>query len=126
MLQILKNNGLEIEEILENLSETEEDDELENDSNSYENISNNDIINDSSINSEISHFKSEGKSFPSNNIKMNDINKGNNKALNENKIKKLNIKKIYNNNNNNKAINIKKFKTNNTHKNKNYSLSLGK
>ena len=63
LLQILKSNDLDVEEILENLSITDDDD-LEDDSNSDDISSihlkkNSD--NNSVINSEFSHFKSEGE-----------------------------------------------------------------
>ena len=75
------------------------------------------------MNSEIAHFKSEGESIPSNNIKSHNLYKGSKVSLKDNSIPKLDMKKIYNNNN---TLNAKKFETNNTHKHKNYSHSVGK
>ena len=117
LLQVLKNNGLDVEEILENLSESE--DELDNNSYSEENDDNNSFLskksseNNIGLNSEFSHFKSEGESIPSNNIKENKFN------LKDNNIPKLDMKKIYNNN----TINGKKI---GKIKHKNYSHSVGK
>lgn len=123
LLQILKSNGLDVEEILENLSCTDEED-VDNDSNSDDISSINSkksSDNNSAINSEISHFKSEGESIPSGNIKTHKLYKGSEVCL-KSSIPKLDMKKIYNNN----TINVKKFETNNTHKHKNYSHSVGK
>jgi len=119
LLQILKSNGLDVEEILENLSETE--DENENNSYSEEIIDNNSSFNSKKssennfgINSEFSHFKSEGESIPSNNFK----DRGNKVNLKDKSIPKLDMKKIYNND----SINGKKFEK----RHKNYSHSVGK
>ena len=124
LLQILKSNGLDVEEILENLSCTDEEDS--NNSSNSDDISSihskNISDNNSEINSDISHFKSEGESIPSENIKTNKIYKESKVTLKENNIPKLDMKKIYNNN----AIHIQKFETNNTNKHKNYAHSVGK
>ena len=119
LLQVLKNNGLDVEDILENLSETED----ENGINSYseENVDNNSSFNSKKssennfgINSEFSNFKSEGESIPSNNFK----DRTNKVHLKDNSIPKLDMKKIYNND----SINSKKPEK----KHKNYSHSVGK
>ena len=127
LLQILKNNGLNVEEILENLSET--DDEFDNNSNSDENENENEdnssfnskksSENNFAINSEFSNFKSEGESIPSNNAKIHKINNGSNINLKDKNIPKLDMKKIYDNDN--VTINGKKFGKN---KHKNYSNSV--
>ena len=125
LLQILKNNGLDVEEIIENLSCTEEDDDLESNTNSDDDI--NSMISkksdqNSPINSEKSHFKSEGESIFSDDIKNHKIYKGSKVTLKDNNVPKLDMKKIYNNN----TLNIKKMESNNVHKHKNYSHSVGK
>ena len=121
LLQILKNNGLDVEEILENLSYSEDED-LDNNSNSDDitSLNNTKKSRNTIINSEFSHFKSEGESIISNNNKK--LYRGSKVTLKDNSIPKLDMKKIYNNN----TINVKKFETNNTHKHKNYSHSVGK
>jgi len=122
LLQILKNNGLDVEEILENLSETE--DEIENISYSEENEDNSSFNSKKSseniygINSEFSRFKSEEESIPSNNFKEYKLYEGNKANLKDNSIPKLDMKKIYNND----TINSKKIEK----KHKNYSHSVGK
>ena len=120
LLQILKKNGLDIEEILENLSETE--DELDNNSYSEEDNSSfhskKSSENNYGINSEFSRFNSEGESIPSNNIKENKLYKGSKVNLKDNSIPKLDMKKIYNNEN----IKVKKIEK----RHKNYSHSVGK
>lgn len=123
LLQILKNNGLDVEEILENLSYTEDDDDLESNTNSDDIGSiNSKLYNKNSpINSENYFSKNEGESIVSNNIKNHKLNKGSKVTLKDNSIPKLDMKKIYNNN----TINVKKFENNNTHKHKNYSHSVG-
>ena len=99
LLQILKKKGLNIEEILENLSETEDD--LNNSNNSYENkLSENSSFNSKSsennfeINSNLSHFKSEGEF--SDQLKTQKIYKESKVNLKDNSIPKLDMDKIYN------------------------------
>ena len=125
LLQILKSNGLDVEEILENLSITDDDD-LENDSNSDDDISSihskKSSDNNSAINSEFSHFKSEGESIPNDDIQNHKIYNESKVILKDNSIPKLDMEKIYNNN----KMQVQKFETNNTHKHKNYSHSVGK
>ena len=122
LLKILKNNGLDVEEILENLSETE--DELDKNSFSEEKEDNSSFNSKKSfeknyeINSEFSHFKSEGESIPSNNYNENKLYKESKVNLKDNSIPKLDMKKIYNNND----INTKKYDK----KHKKYSYSVGK
>ena len=127
LLKLLKNNGLDVEEILENLSET--DDELDNNSNSddvgnEENTSfnsKNSYENNKEINSDFSHFKSEGESIPSSNFKTHKLYKGSKVNLKDNSIPKLDMNKIYNNNT--ITVNGKKQEK---YKHKNYSHSVGK
>ena len=123
LLQILKKKGLNIEEILENLSETEDD--LNNSNNSYENkLSENSSFNSKSsennfeINSNLSHFKSEGEF--SDQLKTQKIYKESKVNLKDNSIPKLDMDKIYNID----TIHDKKIDKNNKHKN--YSHSVGK
>ena len=123
-MQILKSNGLDVEDILENLSYTE-DEELENNSNSDDISSSNSSksINKCELNSENPNIKSEGESILSENMKSHKMYKGSKVTLKDNNIPKLDMKKIYNNKN---TLNIKKFENNNTNKHKNYSHSVGK
>ena len=123
LLQILKSNGLDVEEILENLSITDDDD-LENDSNSDDisSIHSKKSSDNSAINSEFSHFKSEGESIPNGDIQNHKIYNESKVILKDNSIPKLDMEKIYNNN----KLHVQKFETNNTHKHKNYSHSVGK
>ena len=123
LIQILKKKGLNIEEILENLSETEDD--LNNSNNSYENkLSENSSFNSKSsennfeINSNLSHFKSEGEF--SDQLKTQKIYKESKVNLKDNSIPKLDMDKIYNID----TIHDKKIDKNNKHKN--YSHSVGK
>ena len=124
LLQILKSNGLDVEEILENLSYTEEED-FENNSNSdgISSLNSSKSIKKYELNLENPSLKSEGESILSENMKSNKMYKESKVTLKDNNIPKLDMKKIYNNNN---TLNIKKFETNNTHKHKNYSHSVGK
>ena len=122
LLQILKSNGLDVEEILENLSYTE-DEEIENNSDDISSINSNKSNRNYELNSENPHLKSDGESILSENKKIHKLYKESKVTLKENSIPKLDMKKIYNNNN---TLNIKKFETNNTHKHKNYSHSVGK
>jgi hypothetical protein len=124
LLQILKSNGLDVEEILENLSYTEEDD-FENNSNSDDisSLNSSKSFKKYELNSENPNLKSEGESILSENMKSHKMYKESKVTLKDNNIPKLDMKKIYNNNN---TLNIKKFETNNTHKHKNYSHSVGK
>ena len=69
------------------------------------------------MNSDISHFKSEGESIPSGNIKTHKLYKGSEVSL-KSSIPKLDMKKIYNNEN----IKVKKIEK----RHKNYSHSVGK
>ena len=117
LLQILKKNGIDIEAILENLSETEDELEnysySENDDNSTFN-SKKSSENNFGVNSDFSRFNSEAKS----NFKENKLYKGSKVNLKDNSIPKLDMKKIYNND----TINSKKIEK----KHKNYSHSVGK
>ena len=124
LLQILKKKGINIYEILENLSETEDD--LDNNSNnSYENKnSENSSFNSKSsennfeLNSNMSHFKSEGDFSAQ--LKTQKIYKESKVKLKDNSIPKLDMEKIYNMD----MIHDKKLDKNNRHKN--YSHSVGK
>ena len=119
LIQILKKKGLNIEEILDNLSETEDD--LENFSNSYEN-ENNEYSSFNSkkssennffeINSNFSGIKSDGDSIHKM-YKESQVN------LKDNSIPKLNMEKIYN-------IDTLREKKMEKNKHKNYSHSVGK
>ena len=117
LLQILKKNGIDIEAILENLSETEDELEnysySENDDNSTFN-SKKSSENNFGVNSDFSRFNSEAKS----NFKENKLYKGSKVNLKDNSIPKLDMKKIYNND----IIKVKKIEK----KHKNYSHSVGK
>ena len=123
LLQILKKKGLDVEDILENLSETE--DEFENNSNSYENKNSenssfNSSENNFEINSNFSHFKSEGELIPSEQFKTQKLYRESKVNLKDNSIPKLDMEKIYNID----TIHDKKSDKNNKHKN--YSHSVGK
>lgn len=123
LLQILKTNGLDVEELLENISYSEDDDDLENNtySDDFSSINSKQSKKNSGINSEKSHFKSEGESIIYSDNKNHKLYKGNKAYLKDVSIPKLDMKKIYNNN----EKNIKKFGSYNTHKHKNYSHSVG-
>ena len=120
LLHILKSNGLDVEEILENLSYTEEDIENNSNSDDISSINSKKSSSNSGMNNEFAHFKSEEESIPSNNIKSPKLYIESKVTLKDNIIPKLDMKKIYNNN----TLNVKKFETNNTHKHKNISHSM--
>ena len=115
LLQILKKNGIDIEAILENLSETEDELEnysySENDDNSTFNSKKSSENNFFEINSNFSGIKSDGDS-------IHKLYKESQVNLKDNSIPKLDMKKIYNND----IIKVKKIEK----KHKNYSHSVGK
>ena len=110
LLQILKQNGLDVEEILENLSSTEDDDEDVDNNSCSGNLSSIHSKN-SSRNYSVNHSKNINiDSIETEHMKSNEIFRGSKMTLKENSIPKLDMNKIYANKGNHSVTNKKKYK----------------